>query len=77
MFRYHFAIFGNNIEMCKIDTFKCLNLISTLFQTVKIVMMGWIIFQYLAEMLQQYFNCNEILELSLTRFCNILCYVGT
>ena len=27
-------------------------------------------------MLRQYFNCNERLELFLTCFCNILCYVG-
>ena len=28
-------------------------------------------------MLRQYFNCNEKLEIFLTCFCNILCYVGT
>ena len=27
-------------------------------------------------MLRQYFNCNEKLEIFLTCFCNILCYVG-
>ena len=27
-------------------------------------------------MLRQYFNCNERLEIFLTNFCNILCYVG-
>ena len=27
-------------------------------------------------MLRQYFNCNERLEIFLTFFCNILCYVG-
>ena len=27
-------------------------------------------------MLRQYLNCNEILEIFLTSFCNILCYVG-
>ena len=27
-------------------------------------------------MLQQYFNCNEILEIFLKCFCNILCHVG-
>ena len=27
-------------------------------------------------MLRQYFNCNEGLEIFLTCFCNILCYVG-
>ena len=27
-------------------------------------------------MLRQYFNCNERLEIFLTCFCNILCYVG-
>ena len=34
------------------------------------------ILQYLTEMLRQYFNCNGILEVFLTSFCNILCYVG-
>ena len=28
-------------------------------------------------MLRQYFNCNEILEIFLTSFYNILCYVGS
>ena len=28
-------------------------------------------------MLPQYFNCNERLEIFLTCFCNILCYVET
>ena len=28
-------------------------------------------------MLRQYFNCNEILEIFLKCFCNILCYVGS
>ena len=32
--------------------------------------------QYLTKMLRQYLNCNEILEIFLTSFCNILCYVG-
>ena len=27
-------------------------------------------------MLRQYFNCNERLEIFLTCFCNMLCYVG-
>ena len=27
-------------------------------------------------MLRQYFNCNEGLEIFLTSFCNIVCYVG-
>ena len=27
-------------------------------------------------MLRQYFNCNKRLEIFLTCFCNILCYVG-
>ena len=35
------------------------------------------ILQYLTKMLRQYFNCNEILEIFLTSFCNILCYVGS
>ena len=32
--------------------------------------------QYLTKILRQYFNCNERLEIFLTCFCNILCYVG-
>ena len=28
-------------------------------------------------MLRQYFNCNGRLEIFLTYFCNILCYVGS
>ena len=28
------------------------------------------------KMLRRYFNCNEILEIVLTYFCNILYYVG-
>ena len=39
-------------------------------------MLRWNILQYLKKMLRQYFNCNEILEIFLTSFCNILCYVG-
>ena len=27
-------------------------------------------------MLRQYFNCNERLEIFLTCFCNIMCYLG-
>ena len=27
-------------------------------------------------MLREYFSCNERLEIFLTYFCNILCYVG-
>ena len=32
--------------------------------------------QYLTKILRQYFKCNERLEICLTFFCNILCYVG-
>ena len=39
-------------------------------------MLRWNILQYLTKILRQYFNCNEILEIFLTSFCNILCYVG-
>ena len=28
-------------------------------------------------MLREYFSCNERLEIFLTCFCNILCYVGS
>ena len=72
--------------MCKIGTFqenlskiflKVLNiyLFSKIFPKVKIVMLRWNILQYLSKMLRQYFNCNEILEIFLTCFCDILCYV--
>ena len=73
--------------MCKIGTFqgnlptiflKVLNiyLFSKIFQKLEIVMLWSNIFQYLTKMLRQYFNCNEILEIFLTFFCNILYYVG-
>ena len=39
-------------------------------------MLRWNILQYLTKMLRQYFICNERLEIFLTCFCNILCYVG-
>ena len=39
-------------------------------------MLRWNILQYLTKMLRQYFNCNEIQEIFLTYFCNILCYVS-
>ena len=48
-----------------------------LFQKVKIVMMRRNILQYLTKMLRQYFICTERLEIFLTCFCNILCYVGS
>ena len=66
--------------MCKISTFhqnlstiflKLLNiyLFSKIFQKVKIVKLRRNILQYLI--------CNEKLEIFLTCFCNILCYVRT
>ena len=39
-------------------------------------MLQWNILQYLTKILRQYFNCNERLEISLTCFRSILCYVG-
>ena len=39
-------------------------------------MLRWNLLQYLTEILRQYFVCNERLEIFLTYFCNILCYVG-
>ena len=67
--------------MCKIGTFqgnlstifrKILNiyLFSRVFQKVEIIVM-------LRFNILQYFNYNEILEIFLTSFCNILCYVGS
>ena len=65
----YFSIFDKNIakiwtilEKCKIGN-------------VKIVMLQWNILQYLTKVLRKYFNCNERLEIFLTCFCNILCYV--
>ena len=57
---------------------KALNiyLFIKIFQNVKIVMLKWNILQYLTKILWQYFNSNERLEIFLTCFCNILCYVG-
>ena len=46
------------------------------YKNIKIVMLQWNILQYLTTILRQYFNCNERLEIFLTCFCNILCYVG-
>ena len=86
MFRHHFASFGNIIEMCKISAcqrnlstifLKVINnyLILNIFQKVTIVMLRWNISRYLMKMLRQYFNCNEILDIFLTCFCNIqLCH---
>ena len=81
------ATFLNISKMCKIEKFqrnlstiflKLLNiyLFSKIFQKVKIVMLRWNILQYLKKMLREYFSCNERLEIFLTYFCNILCYVG-
>ena len=39
-------------------------------------MLQWNILQYSTKILRQYSNCNEILEIFPTCFCNILCYVG-
>ena len=39
-------------------------------------MLRWNILQYLKKMLRKYFSSNERLEIFLTCFCNILCYVG-
>ena len=47
-----------------------------IFQKVKIVMLRSNILQYFTKRLKQYFNCNEGLEIFLTCFWNILCYVG-
>ena len=57
---------------------KILNiyLVLKIFQKVRIVMLRWNILQYLTKILRQYFNYDEILEIFLTCFCNILCYVG-
>ena len=49
---------------------------SKIFQKVEIIMLRWNILQYLTKIMRQYANCNEILEMFLTSFCNILCYVG-
>ena len=51
-------------------------LVLKIFQKVRIVMLPWNILQYETKMLWQYFNYNEILEIFLTCFCNILWYVG-
>ena len=51
-------------------------LILNIFQKVKIVTLRWNILQYSTTMLRQYFNCNEILEIFLICFYNILCCVG-
>ena len=49
---------------------KALNiyLFLNIFQKVRILMLRWNILQY--------FNCNEILEIFPTCFCNTLCYVS-
>ena len=58
---------------------KLLNLylFSKIFQKVKTAMLRKKIWQYLTKILRQYFSCNERLEIFLTCFCNILCYVGS
>ena len=38
-------------------------------------MLRWNILQYLTKMMRQYFSGNERLDMFLTCFCNILCYV--
>ena len=69
--------------MCTIVTFQRnlstiflnllnIHLFSKIFQKVKIVMQRWNTLQYLTKILRQYFNCNEILEIFLICFCNIL-----
>ena len=81
------ATFWNISKMCEIEKFqrnlstiflKLLNiyLFSKIFQKVKIVMLQWNILQCLKKMLREYFSSNERLEIFLTYFCNILCYVG-
>ena len=72
--------------MCKTEKFqrnlstiflKLLNIyvFSKIFQKVEIVMLPWNILQYLKKMLREYFSCNERLEIFLTYFCSMLCYV--
>ena len=81
------ATFCNISKMCKIEKFqrnlstiflKILDiyLFSKIFQKVEIVMLRWNILQYLNKILREYFSSNERLEIFLTYFCNILCYVG-
>ena len=83
-----FATFRNIIKVFKIGTLqrnmctiflKVLNtyFFSKIFQKVEIVMLRWNILQCLTKMLRQYSNCNEIYEIFLTSFCNILCYVSS
>ena len=57
------------IKLLNIYTF------SKIFQKVKIATLRWNILQYLKKM-SEYFSCNERLEIFLTCFWNILCYVG-
>ena len=81
------ATFGNIIEVCKIGAFQRnistmflkvsnIYLFSKIFQKVEIVVLRLNILQYFTKNLRQYFNGNEIQEIFLTSFCNILCYVG-
>ena len=68
-----FATFQNTIQVWKIGTFQ--GNLSTIFLKVLNIYLFSKIFQKVEiAMLQQYFNCNEILEIFLTSFCNILCY---
>ena len=39
-------------------------------------MLQWNILEWLTKMLRQYLDSNEWLEIFVTCFCNILCYVG-
>ena len=86
MFR-HYLQHLQILLKCKIGTFqrnlctiflKVLNiyLFLKIFQKVDILMLWRNILQYFERILRKYFNCNEILEIFLTSFCNIMCYVG-
>ena len=68
MFYHHLQHLKRNVSTIFI---KVLNIysFSKIFQKVEIV-------QYFTRILRQYFNCNEMLEIFLKSFCNILCYVG-
>ena len=80
------ATFWNIIEICKIDTFQRnlskifpiqlnIYLFPKILQQAQTVMLRWNIFQYLKNILRQYFNRNKVLKIFLTYLCNILCYV--
>ena len=72
MYRLHSQYFGIFLKSVKSAHFN--EIVDNIFERQNCNLQLNIL-QHFTKILRQYLNCNQILEIFLTCFCNILCYV--